>query len=85
MPGSVIVSPSARDARNARDRLARRSEIGDRRAREQCTIAADVVAVMMRIHDRGGLELLAIEVCEHLRGVVGIDDGGTLPSRRNRM
>jgi len=36
------------DALNARDSLARRSEYGDRPAREQRAIAADVIAAVMR-------------------------------------
>jgi hypothetical protein len=34
--------------RNARERLARRSEYGDRPAREQRAIASDVIAAVMR-------------------------------------
>jgi hypothetical protein len=48
-------------------------------------IAADVIVVVIRIHDRGELDVLAFEVCEHRRGVAGIDDGGHPPSRSNQM
>ena len=73
------------DARNARDRLARRSEYGGRPAREERAIAADMIAMVMRVHDRGELELLAIEVREHRGRVAGIDDAAIPPSRSNQM
>jgi hypothetical protein len=44
--------------------------------REQFAIAADMVRVMMRRHDRRQRERVCIEIGDHRRRIAGIDDRG---------